>query len=69
MVGEVAGGYRPAGDVQPPLFPLARGLGRLLGGQQVVPAGRALPGLLDQQAEGVPVLSSGGFAFLRRSAQ
>jgi hypothetical protein len=27
MVGEIAGGYRPAGDVQPPPFPLLGGLG------------------------------------------
>ena len=27
VVGEIAGGYRLAGDVQSPLFPLLRGLG------------------------------------------
>jgi hypothetical protein len=27
VVGEIAGGYRFAGDVQPPLFPLLGGLG------------------------------------------
>ena len=32
VVGEVAGGYRPAGDMQPPLLPFAGRLGRLLGG-------------------------------------
>ena len=38
VVDEVAGCYRPAGDVQPPSFPLRGRLGWLLGGQQVVPA-------------------------------
>ena len=38
VVGEVAGGYCPAGDVQPPLFPLFGGLGWLTGGDQGVPA-------------------------------
>ena len=33
VVGEIAGGYRPAGDVQPPPFPLFGGLGWLTGGQ------------------------------------
>ena len=43
VVGEIAGGYRLAGDVQPPLFPLPGGLGWLIGGEQVVPAERAEP--------------------------
>ena len=38
VVDEVAGGYRLAGDVQPPLFPLLGGLGWLVGSQKVVPA-------------------------------
>ena len=38
VVDEVAGGYRLAGDVQPPSFPLLGGLRWLAGGQQVVPA-------------------------------
>ena len=38
VVGEIAGGYRPAGDVQPPSFPLLGGLRRLPGVDQVVPA-------------------------------
>ncbi len=42
-VGEIAGGYRPAGDVQPPLFPLLGRLGWLVGGEQVVSAERAGP--------------------------
>jgi hypothetical protein len=47
VVGEIAGGYRPAGDLLPPLFPLIGGLGWLPGGQQRVSAERAacvLPG-------------------------
>ena len=43
VVGEVAGGYRLAGDVQPPPFPLLWGLGWLVGGEEVVPAERAEP--------------------------
>jgi len=42
-VGEIAGGYRLAGDVQPPPFPLLGRLGWLIGGEQVVPAERAEP--------------------------
>jgi hypothetical protein len=30
VVGEIAGRYRPAGDLQPPSFPLLGGLGRLI---------------------------------------
>ena len=55
VMGQVAGCYCPAGDVQPPLFPLFGRLGWLLGGQQVVPAERATSGLPGQQAQGVPV--------------
>ena len=43
VVGEIAGGYRLAGDVQPPPFPLLGRLGWLIGGQEVVPAERAQP--------------------------
>jgi hypothetical protein len=50
VLGEIAGGYRPAGDVQPPPLPLLRRLGWLLGGQQTVPAERAQSGLSGQQA-------------------
>ena len=32
VVGEIAGGYRPAGDVLPPLLPLPGRLGWLVGG-------------------------------------
>ena len=42
-VGEIAGGYRPAGDVQPPPFPLLGRLGWLIGREQVIPAERAEP--------------------------
>ncbi len=38
VVDEVAGGYRLAGDVQLPPFPLPGGLGWLAGGQQRLPA-------------------------------
>src|SRR6266487_5839977 len=43
VVGEIAGGYRLAGDLQPPPFPLLGGLGWLIGGEQVVSAERAAP--------------------------
>jgi hypothetical protein len=55
VVGEVAGSYCLTGDLQPPSFPLLGGLGWLVGGQQVVPAERAAPGLPGQQAQGVVV--------------
>ena len=54
-VGEIAGGYRLAGDVQPPLLPLVGGLGWLVGVQQGFPAERAYPVLPGQQAQGVAV--------------
>jgi hypothetical protein len=54
VMGEIAGGYRPAGDMQPPL-PLLRRLRWLAGGEQRVPAERALPVLPGQQVQGVPV--------------
>ena len=37
VVGVIAGGYRLAGDVQPPLFPLLGGLRWLVSAEQVVP--------------------------------
>ena len=43
VVDEVAGCYRLAGDLEPPSFPLLRGLRRLVGGEQVVPAERTVP--------------------------
>ena len=43
VVSEIAGGYRLAGDVQPPPFPLLGGLRWLVGAEQVVPAERAAP--------------------------
>src|SRR6266487_2248499 len=55
VVGEVAGGYRLAGDLQPPPFPLAGGLGRLVRRQEVVPAERAPRVLPGEQAQGVLV--------------
>ena len=55
VVGEIAGGYRPAGDSQPPLFPLLGVLGWLIRRQQVVPAERAAPVLPGEQAQGVSV--------------
>src|ERR1700737_3628905 len=54
-VGEIAGGYRLAGDVQPPSFPLSGRLGWLFGVKQVVPAQRAYPVLPGEQAQGVAV--------------
>ena len=55
VVDEVAGGYRLAGDLQPPAFPLLRGLRRLIGGEQVVPAERTTRVLPGEQAQGVVV--------------
>ena len=55
VVGEMAGGYRLAGDVQPPPFPLLGGLGWLVGGEEVVPAERADTVLPGEQAQAVPV--------------
>ena len=53
VVGEVAGGYRLAGDLEPPSFPLLRGLWRLFGGEQRVPAERTVPVFPGEQAERV----------------
>src|SRR6266536_2854199 len=52
---EVLGTYLPAGDAQPPAFPLLWGLGRLVGGEQVVPAEWAATGLSAEQAQVVAV--------------
>lgn len=55
VMGEVAGRYRPAGELQPPAFPRLRRLGGLFGGQEMIPAqwaARILPG---EQAHRVPV--------------
>jgi hypothetical protein len=55
VVDEIAGGYRLAGDLLPPLFPLFGGPGWLIGGQQVFPAQRAPRVLPGQQPQGVRV--------------
>src|SRR5262249_12192336 len=55
LVDEVAGGYRLAGDLQPPPFPLLGGLGWLIRCEQVFPAERAPCVLPGQQAQGVVV--------------
>src|SRR6266487_5789427 len=55
VVDEVAGGHCLAGDLEPPSFPLLRGLRRLIGGEQMVPAERTVPVLLGEQAERVVV--------------
>ena len=68
VVDKVAGGYRLAGDLQPPPFPLFGGLGWLIGGQQVVPAERAPRVLPGQQAQGVRC-RAGVSPSCRRSAQ
>jgi hypothetical protein len=44
--GEIAGGYRLAGDVQPPLFPLFGGLGWLVGVERGVPHSGHAPSCL-----------------------
>src|SRR6266567_4698818 len=38
VMDKIAGGYRLAGDLQPPPLPVFGGLGWLAGGQQVLPA-------------------------------
>lgn len=65
-VDEVAGGYCPSGDVQPPSFPLPGGVGWLTGGQQVASTERAQPVLLGQQAQ--RVLAERGLDLLPPSA-
>jgi hypothetical protein len=51
VVGEIVGGYRPAGDGQPPPFPGQRGLGWLVGDEEVVTAKRTAAVLLGEQAQ------------------
>ncbi len=67
MVGEIAGGYRFPGDLQPPSFPLLGGLRRLIGGQEVFPAQRTARVLPGEQAQRVVVqwgaVSTGGSNF------
>src|SRR5208337_3759915 len=53
--GEIAGSYRLAGDLQPPLLPLLGELGWLVGGEQVIPAQRTAPVLPGEQAKGISV--------------
>src|SRR6266498_2943928 len=62
MVQEVVGGYRPPGDLQPPSFPLLRGLGWLFGGEQVVPTQWTAPVLPGEQAQRVGVQRGGDLA-------
>lgn len=51
VVGEIVGGYRPAGNGQPPPFPGQRGLGWLVGDEEVVTAERTVAILLGEQAQ------------------
>ena len=55
MVDEVVGGDRPADHAQPPAFPFPWGLGRLVGGEQVVTAERTATRLPGEQAQVVAV--------------
>ena len=55
MVDEVVRGYRLTGDLLPPLFPVVRGLRRLSGANQVIPAERTARILPGEQAQGVIV--------------
>jgi hypothetical protein len=50
-MGEIVGGYRPAGDGQPPPFPRQRGLWRLVGDEEVVTAERTAAVLPGEQAQ------------------
>src|SRR5260370_11237297 len=46
VMGEVVGRYRPAGELQPPVFPCLPGIGGLFGGPEMIPpqwAARGLP--------------------------
>ena len=65
--GEIAGGYRLAGDVQPPPFPLLGGLGWLVGVSRWSPQSGQSPSCLVSRRR--LYLSSGGLTFLRRAAQ
>jgi hypothetical protein len=51
VVGEIVGGYRPAGDAQPPPFPGQRGLWRLISVEEVVTAKRTAAVLPGEQAQ------------------
>ena len=55
VVDEVVRGYRLAGDLLPPSFPVVRGLRRLIGGEQMIPAERTARILPGEQAQGVIV--------------
>src|SRR6266487_348268 len=55
LVDEVLDGYRLAGDAQPPAFPVAWRLRRLVLGEQVVPTQWAATALLGEQAKVVAV--------------
>jgi hypothetical protein len=55
----MVGDHRRAGDGAPPPFPVGRGLGRPVGGQQVIPAQRAARALLGEQAQSI--LTERGF--------
>ena len=55
VVDEVVRGYRLTGDLLPPVFPVVRGLRRLVGGEQVIPAQRTARILPGEQAQGVIV--------------
>ena len=55
VVDEVVRGYRLTGDLLPPLFPVVRGLRRLSGANQVIPAERTARILPGEQAQGVIV--------------
>jgi hypothetical protein len=55
VVDEVVRGYRLTGDLLPPSFPVVRGLRRLFGGEQVIPAQRTARILPGKQAQGVIV--------------
>jgi len=55
VVDEVVRGYRLKGDLLPPSFPVVRGLRRLIGGEQMVPAERTTRVLPGEQAQGVVV--------------
>jgi hypothetical protein len=67
VVDEVVRRDRLLGDPEVPPFPALRGLGRVLEGQQVVPAQGAPCILLGQQAQGVGI--EGGLTLRRRCAQ
>ena len=67
VVDEVAGGYRPAGDVQPPSFPFSGRRGGCPAGSRGSPHSGHCPSCLDSRFR--LYASSGGLTFFRRSAQ